>query len=122
MCCNAVILGNGHINQLIKTIGADKVETFPELGIKTTTKVILLLGIRVCMMTGILAQMIKDLCILKHSMISLSKRQELIQFMLQESLGNMMRPEGGPEFFPTNDIVGGQHGTIIIPPDAGGAT
>jgi len=55
MCFNAVVLGNGHINQLIKTIGADKVKTFLELGIKTTTEAILLLGIRVCMMTGILA-------------------------------------------------------------------
>jgi len=33
-----------------------------------------------------------------------------------------MRPEGGPEFFPSDDMIGGQHGTIIIPPDAGGAT
>ena len=54
MCCNAVILGNGHINQLIKTIRAGKVETFPELGIKTTTETILLLGIGVYMMTRIL--------------------------------------------------------------------
>jgi hypothetical protein len=34
----------------------------------------------------------------------------------------MMRPEGGPEFFPCGDVIGGQHGTIIIPSDAGGAT
>ena len=33
-----------------------------------------------------------------------------------------MRPEGGPEFFPSNNMIGGQHGTIIISPDAGGAT
>ena len=33
-----------------------------------------------------------------------------------------MRPKGGPEFFPSDDMVDGQHGTIIIPPDAGGAT
>jgi len=33
-----------------------------------------------------------------------------------------MRPEGGPELFPSDDMIEGQHGTIIIPPDAGGAT
>jgi len=33
-----------------------------------------------------------------------------------------MRPKGDPEFFPSDDMIGGQHGKIIIPPDAGGAT
>jgi len=33
-----------------------------------------------------------------------------------------MHLEGGPEFFPSDDMIGGQHGTIIIPQDAGGAT
>jgi len=33
----------------------------------------------------------------------------------------MMRPEGGPKFFPSDDMISEQHGTIIIPPDAGGA-
>ena len=75
---NTIVLSDGHIHQLIKTIGADKVKTFLELGIKTTTKVILLLGIRVCMMTGILAQVIENLCVLKHSAGSLRKRQEFI--------------------------------------------
>ena len=107
MRCNAVVLSDGHIYQLIKTVGANKVKTFLEPGIKTTTEAILLLSIRVYMVSGVLAQMIKDLCILKHSMIPLSKRQELIQFTLQKSLGNMMRPEGGPEFFPSNDMIGG---------------
>ena len=75
---NAIVLSDGHIYQLIKTIGANKIKTFLELGIKTTMEAILFLGTRVCMMTGVLAQMIKDLCILKHSMISLSKCQEFI--------------------------------------------
>jgi hypothetical protein len=78
MHCNAIILSDGHIHQLIKTVGADKVETLLELGVKTTTEMILLLGITVCMMTGILAQMIENLCVLKHSAGSLHKRQEFI--------------------------------------------
>ena len=78
MHCNAVILSDGHIYQLIKTIGAYKVETLLELGIKTTAETILFLGIAVCMMTGVLAQVIENLCVLKHSVGSLRKRQEFI--------------------------------------------
>ena len=78
MRCNAIVLSDGHIYQLIKTIGVDKVETLLELGVKTTTETILLLGIAICMMTGILAQVIEDLCVLKHSAGSLCKRQEFI--------------------------------------------
>jgi hypothetical protein len=106
MCFNAVVLGNGHINQLIKTIGADKVETLLELGIKTTSKTIMLLGICVCMITGILAQVIENLYVLMHSAGSLCKRQEFNQFPIHESLRNMMRPKGGPEFIPVDNIIG----------------
>ena len=73
MRCNAIILSDGHIYQLIKTVGADKVETLLELGVKTMAETILLLGIAVYMITGILAQVIEDMCVLKHSAISLSK-------------------------------------------------
>ena len=75
---NAIVLCDAHIYQLIKTVSADKVETFLELGVKTTAEMILLLGIAVCMIARILAQMIEDLCVLKHSAGSLRKRQEFI--------------------------------------------
>jgi hypothetical protein len=78
MRCNAIVLSDGHIYQLIKTVGANQIKTLFELGIKTTAETILLLGITVCMMTGVLAQVIEDLCILKHNMVSLSKLQEFI--------------------------------------------
>ena len=78
MRCNAVVLSDGHIYQLIKTIGTNKVETLLELGVETTTKTILFLGIGVYMMTSVLAQVIEDLSILKHSAGSLCKRQEFI--------------------------------------------
>ena len=55
MRCNAVVLSDGHIYQLIVTIGANKVETLLELGIKTTAETIMFLGIGVYMMTRILA-------------------------------------------------------------------
>jgi hypothetical protein len=55
MRCNAIVLSDGHIYQLIKTIGANKIKTFLELGIKSTAETILLPGIRVCMVSGVLA-------------------------------------------------------------------
>ena len=73
-----IILSDGHIHQLIKTVGADKIETLLELGVKTTAETILLLGIAVCMMTDILAQVIEDMCVLKHSAGSLCKCQKFI--------------------------------------------
>ena len=75
---NAIVLSDGHIYQLIEAVGMDKIETLLELGVKTTTETILLLGITVCMITGILAHVIEDLCVLKHSAGSLRKRQEFI--------------------------------------------
>jgi hypothetical protein len=52
---NEIVLSNGHIHHLIKTGGANKVKMLLELGIKTTTETIQLLGITVCMITGVLA-------------------------------------------------------------------
>ena len=78
MRCNAFVLSDGHIHQLIKTVGANKIEMLLELGVKTTAETILLLGIAVCMMTSVLAQVIEDLCVLKHNAGSLRKNQEFI--------------------------------------------
>jgi hypothetical protein len=78
MRCNVIVLSDGLIHQLIKTVGADKVETLLELGVKTRAETILLPGIAVCMMTDILAQVIEDMCVLKHSAGSLCKRQKFI--------------------------------------------
>jgi hypothetical protein len=55
MHCNAIVLSDGHIYQLIKTIGVDKVETLLELGVKTTAETILLLGIAIGMIARVLA-------------------------------------------------------------------
>ena len=59
MHCNAIVLTDGHIHQLIKTVGANKIEMLLELGAKTTVETFLLLGIAISMMTSILAQVIE---------------------------------------------------------------
>ena len=76
-----------------------------ELGIETAAETIPLLGITIGMITSILAQMVKDLCVLQHRAGSLCQHQELIHLPIHESFGNMMRPEGGPEFIPEDYMV-----------------
>ena len=75
---DTIFLSNGHIDQLIISIWLNQVQVFLELGVKATTKTIALLGVNICMMAGILAQMIEGLCILKNSVGSLIQSQELI--------------------------------------------
>jgi len=105
MRCYAIILSNGEIHQLIEAVRADKIKTFPELGIETAAETIPLLGITISMITSILAQVIKNLCILHHRAGSLCQCQELIHLPVHESFGNMMRLEGGPEFVPEDYMV-----------------
>ena len=68
---NAIVLSDGHIHQLIKTVGVDNIEALPKLGVETAAETILLLGITIDMITSILAQVINDLCILQHNVVSL---------------------------------------------------
>jgi hypothetical protein len=64
MCSNTVLLSDGQVNQLIVSVGLNKVQAFLELGSEATTKTITFLGIRISMMARILAQVIESLCIL----------------------------------------------------------
>ena len=77
----------------------------PELVVETAAETIPLLGIAISMIASILAQMVENLCILQHHAGSLCQCQELIHLSVHESLGNMMRPEGGPEFVPEDYMV-----------------
>ena len=51
---NTIVLGDGHIDQLIEAISPDSVESFPQLGIETPAEAVSLLFIRISMVTGIL--------------------------------------------------------------------
>jgi hypothetical protein len=52
------------------------------------------------MITRVLAQVIKNLCILHESAVSLSQIQKFIELSLNESLWNVVHSESGPEFVP----------------------
>jgi hypothetical protein len=52
---NAILLGDGQVDQLIEAISPDSVESFQQLGVKTHAKAISLLLIRISMVPCILA-------------------------------------------------------------------
>jgi hypothetical protein len=52
---NAILLGDGQVDQLIEAISPDSVESFPHLGVKTPTEAVSFLFIRISMVPCILA-------------------------------------------------------------------
>jgi hypothetical protein len=64
MCHDAILLGQGHVNQLAEGICLYKVQTFFELSAQAPMKTILLLGVTIHVITRVLTQVIKSLCIL----------------------------------------------------------
>jgi hypothetical protein len=82
VCRDAILLSQGHVNQLTESICLYKVQTFFELSAQAPTKAILFLGVTICVIACVLTQVIKNLCILQYGAGALSKRQELIQFAL----------------------------------------
>jgi hypothetical protein len=64
MCRDAILLGQGHVNQLAEGIRLYKVQTFFELSAQAPTETVLLLGVTIRVIARILTQVIKSLCIL----------------------------------------------------------
>jgi hypothetical protein len=62
---------------------------------------------------------VEDLCILHDGAGSLSQIQKFIELPLNESLGNVMCSESGPEFIPGDNMTSRLHGMVMIPPYAG---
>jgi hypothetical protein len=122
VCHDAILLGQGHVNQLTKGIGLHKVQTFFELSAQAPTKMILFLGVTVSVITRVLTQVIKSLCILQYGASALGECQELIQFLFHQSFGYMVCSESIPKFFPADNMAIRLHGTIVIPPDTGSTT
>jgi hypothetical protein len=79
-------------------------------------------GIIVRMVSRVLAQVVKNLCILQDSAGSLSQIQKFIELSLNKSFRDVVRSKSGPKFIPSDDMTGRLHGMIMIPPDAGSAT
>jgi hypothetical protein len=71
------------------------------------------MGISVCMITCVLAQVIEDLCIFNNSAGTLSQGQEFIELSLNKSLWNVMHSESGPEFIPCDNVTSRLHGVVM---------
>jgi hypothetical protein len=82
VCRDAILLSQGHVNQLAEGICLYKVQTFFELSAQAPTETVLLLGVTIRVIARVLTQVIKSLCILQYGVGALSECQELIQFPL----------------------------------------
>jgi hypothetical protein len=109
-------LSNGHVDQLVETISPYQIQSFFKFGVQASAKAISFAGITVCMVSRILAQVIESLCVLHDGAGSLSQVQKFIELALNESLGYMMRSEGGSELIPGDNMIGRLHGVKMIPP------
>jgi hypothetical protein len=114
-------LGDGHIDQLIESVGLYQIQSFLKLGIQASTEAISLTSISVRMITRVLAQVVEDLCILHDGAGSLSQIQKFIELSLKKSFGNVMHSESSPEFIPGDNMTSRLHGMVMVPPYAGSA-
>jgi hypothetical protein len=114
-------LSDGHIDQLIESIGLYQVQSFLKFGVQASMEAISFAGVCIRMITRILAQVIKDLCILHDGAGSLSQIQKFIELSLNESFWNVVCFESGPEFIPGDNMTSRLHGMIMVPPYAGSA-
>jgi hypothetical protein len=64
VCRDAILLGQGHVNQLTEGICLYKVQTFSELSAQSPTEMVLLFGVTIRVIARVLTQVIKNLCIL----------------------------------------------------------
>jgi hypothetical protein len=115
-------LSDGHVDQLIEIIGPYQIQSFFKFGAQASAKTISFAGIIVRMVSRVLAQVVKNLCILQDGAGSLSQIHKFIELSLNESFGDVVRSKSGPKLVPSDDMTGRLHGMIMIPPDAGSAT
>jgi hypothetical protein len=74
------------------------------------------------MIARVLAQVIKSLCVLKYSAVSLGKCQKFIELSPNKSFWDMVCPKGGLEFFPGDNMSIRLHGIVVVPPNASSTT
>jgi hypothetical protein len=118
---DAILLSDGHIDQLIEVVGPYQIQPLLELGVEASTEAISLTGVRVRMITHVLAQVIESLCILYDSAGALGQGQKFIELSLNESFWNVVRSESSPKFIPCDNMTSRLHGVVVVPPYAGGA-
>ena len=98
--CDTVLLGDGHVDQLIIAVGPDGVETVTELSAEPPPEPVSLLLVRICMIPNILEQVIKHLSILQHCLVALSECQKLVELSVHNLGWYVVSPESCLELSP----------------------
>jgi hypothetical protein len=104
---NAILLRDGHVDQLIVVVGPDCVETVTELSIETSPEPVSLLLIGVSMVACVLTQVIESLGVLQHCTALLSECQKLIDLAVHDACWYVMPSESCFEFSPLYHVVSG---------------
>jgi hypothetical protein len=112
---DAIFLSDGQVNQLIISVYLDRVQAVLELGTKASAEAITLLSIGVSVIARVLTKVIESLGILEYSAGTLSKSQKFIQLPLHKPFLNMVGSEGILELFPSDNMIGWEHGKIVVP-------
>jgi hypothetical protein len=99
---NAILLGDGQVDQLIEAISSDSVETLTQLGIETPAEAVSLLLIGISMITCVLAQVVEGLSILQYHASSLIECQKFIQLAVKNSSWDVVSSESSLEFLQRN--------------------
>ena len=113
--------GDSHVDQLIVTVGPDGVETITELSAEPPPEPVSLLLIRICVISSILAQVIKSLGILQHCPVALSECQKLVELSVHDSGWYMVPPESCLELSPFHLSVIWLHSKKMVPPSPCGS-
>jgi hypothetical protein len=119
---DAIFLSDGQVNQLIISVYLDRVQAVLELGTMVYVEAITLLSIGVSVIARVLTKVIESLGILEYGVGTLSKSQKFIQLPLPKPFWNMVGSEGILEFVPSDNMIGWEHGKIVVPPKARGTT
>src|SRR5688572_6221812 len=119
--CNAALLGDSHVDQLIVAVGPDGVETVTELSAEPPPEPVSLLLICIRVVSHILAQVIKSLGILQHCPVALSECQKLIELPVHNPGWYMVSPESCLELSPLHLSVLWLHGKKMVPPSPCGS-
>jgi hypothetical protein len=99
---NTILLGDGQVDQLIKDISPNNVETLMQLGVETPAEAVSLLLTRISIIPYVLAQVVEGLSILQYRAGSLIYCQEFIQLAVKNSSWDVVSSESSLEFLPRN--------------------
>jgi hypothetical protein len=119
--CDAVLLGDGHVDQLIVAVGPDGVETVTELSAEPPPEPVSLLLVRIRMIPSILAQVIKSLSIPQHCLVALSECQKLVEHSVHNPGWYVVSPESCLELSPFHLSILWLHGKEMVPPSPCGS-